>query len=85
MYEADTFDCGTCLVAQHIADLWPENAEAWRLFHRLGSRFVADTRIAAFVLDRLTADWSDTEVEDVIERLSLLYDVMVPRPERTRA
>jgi hypothetical protein len=58
-----------------------ENVRAWRLYHRVATRFVADTHSGSIVLKNLTADLSPEDFEDVVERLALLYDTLSPPPE----
>ena len=59
-------------------DLWPENIEAWRLFHQLATRFVVDLTLGSVVFDRVTQDWSASEVETMTARLGTIYETLVP-------
>jgi len=79
--EEPVFDCDTCPVRQALDGLRPENEQAWRLFHRLGSRFVVDFGVGAEAFKRLTADVPDDEVPDLLQRLALIYDGLYPPPK----
>jgi hypothetical protein len=74
------FDCDTCPVAQALGDLWPENAQAWDLFKRLATRFVVDAGLAASVFQRLTEDLDVDEMQELVERLTVIYDLVMPAP-----
>lgn len=81
--DAALFDCDTCAVAQALADLWPENVVAWTFFHRLSSRLVRDTHLAGELLRSYTADWDPDAIADLIDRLALVHDVLVPVKQDT--
>lgn len=72
------FDCEQCVVSQALEDLWPENAAAWRLFHQLATRFVVDASLGAEVFRTLTAELSVDEIEDLLDRLAIIYDIVMP-------
>ncbi len=75
--------CQTCPVRKALEGLDETNTAAWKLFQRLSARFVMETRTAGPLLMRLTADCGVTELEDVVTRLSLMYDIFYPpRKER---
>lgn len=78
--DPDVYDCGEdCPVHAALEDLWPENAEAWRLYHSLVSRFVADLGAGAEALRRATSGVADGEAwAELLERLSLIYDLLCP-------
>jgi hypothetical protein len=75
--------CETCVVAEAIDDLAPENLRAWSLFQRVCARFVVETRSVGQVLARLLADEDSEDFEDMLTRISILYDVHYP-PKRGR-
>lgn len=74
------YDCDTCQVRTALDALSEENAEAWTLFHRLASRFLVDTHLVAEAFRLLTIDWASSDVLDLIERLNVLYDILLPPP-----
>ncbi len=76
--DPDQFDCQTCVVRERQADLWPENADAWRLYHQLCTRFLVDGALLAVALTRLTADLTGDQFTDTLDRLSVIYDVLQP-------
>jgi hypothetical protein len=78
--EADQFDCEECPIADALDGLMPENASAWRIFHRLASRFLVDTHLTQAIFERLTAGWHEERVLDLAERLELIYSLLCPPP-----
>lgn len=64
-----------------MADLAPENADAWQLFFRVTSRFAADLHCVNAVLARVLDSLDGDEALDLLERLSLIYDTLCPPPE----
>ncbi len=76
--EPEQFDCANCHVANALDDLWPENVEAWRLFQRLASRLVVDAHLGTWAMLRLTARRTPSEAEALLDRLALLYDLLLP-------
>lgn len=75
-------DCSTCEWATRTARLEEENRRAWVVFHQCASRFCVDTQTAGLVLSRLTAQDTDETFDDLIARMGVLYDVLVPRPKQ---
>ena len=67
-----------------IEDLDAENLRAWRLLRSLMTRFMVDAQMLPSVLMRLTADDDVEEFEDLMTRLSILYDVQCP-PKKGQA
>jgi hypothetical protein len=78
--EPDLFVCETCPVQIAQAQLWPENLEAWAVFQRLARRLVVDTGIGSAVFSALMQDRED--VADMVDRLSEIYEIVLPPPER---
>lgn len=64
-----------------LATLWPENIAAWRLFQQLRTRFVVDAGFVGGAFQMYTAEWSNDLRVDVLERLSVIYDLIIPPPE----
>ena len=81
--EPDLFNCQTCPVAEAIDGLHPENAEAWALFRRVVGRLVIDAGLASETLRRLTQDLSAADFADTLDRLTLIYDVVMPERKPT--
>jgi hypothetical protein len=79
--ESDLFNCDACPVRDALDALWPENAAAWALFNRIARRFVADLHAGGEALHRLTADLDAEDFADLLDRLTLIYDVVCPPPE----
>ena len=78
--EPQLFDCDDCELKCAQANLWPENAEAWAIFVSVARRFVADVHLGAYVLERQLADYTTDDALDILERLSLIYDLVSPAP-----
>ncbi len=82
-YEADLFDCERCPVARARDEVWPENLDAWRIFQRMAARVVVETQIGPEVFRRLTEDRTPGEIEDVIDRLAVIHQWLVPAPKES--
>jgi hypothetical protein len=83
--DEDLYDCQTCPVAAHLAELAtdPDNAAAWDLFHQVVTRFTGDTFMTGIVFQRLTRRLDDDTYADVLKRCEILYDALCPAPEKT--
>lgn len=81
--EPELYDCDTCLVRIAVEELAPENGEAWNMFHHLAQRFLVDTHLTAKAFEALTADWDAERILDLLERLGIIYDIVMPPPSRT--
>lgn len=79
-YEPELFNCTTCPVAAARASVWPENLDAWHVFQRLAARVVVETHVGAEVFRRLTEERGPDDVDDLVERLSVIYEWLVPPP-----
>lgn len=71
-------------MVEALDGLSDENTRAWRLFHTCASRFMGETRATGAIIARLTADLDAEDFEDMMRRLSLIYDIHNP-PKRERA
>ena len=69
-------------MAAHLAGLDSDNAKAWNLTHQMCTRFLSDSQAIGPVLVRLTSDLDEDEFADLLRRISLIYDVLVPPPQR---
>lgn len=78
------YQCGTCVVDAALADLSAENYQAWQLFDRICTRFAIEQRAVGTVLDRLTADLSPDDFEDMVMRFSMLYNIYFPKPKEQK-
>jgi hypothetical protein len=58
--------------------LWPENAEAWHVYHLLCGRTVRDVQLEGWLLERWTAEWETDRVVSLLERLDLIAGVLSP-------
>lgn len=81
-HEAESFDCGSCPVQAHLAGLDVDNQHAWDLAHTLLTRMVGDTHSFGPLLVRLTGEMDEEVFADLVQRLTLIYDVLVPAPRR---
>lgn len=79
--DAEQYDCESCVVAQALTRLWPENARAWHLSRTLLTRFSHELQIAPLVLDRLTRDDDPEAFTDLVDRLAIIYAELVPAPQ----
>lgn len=79
--EAELFDCETCAISRHLDVLDVDNRRAWDLAQVLFVRLIADTHALGPVLLRLTPDLDPEDFEQLMRRLTLMYDVLVP-PQR---
>ncbi len=78
--DAAEFDCQSCVVADALDGLWPENRHAWTLSRHLITRFAFDSRAVPWLLDRITAGQELDDVFDLLERLSIIYNELIPLP-----
>lgn len=60
----------------------PMNARALTVFSQVATRFCADTHSGGAVLAKLMADDSAEDVEDLMARVTVLYDTLCPPPKR---
>lgn len=58
--------------------LTPENARAWLIWQRVGTRLGIDFGTAGWHLQRITEGWPADDIDDLMARLSLLYDTLHP-------
>lgn len=80
--ESELFDCETCPVEAHLSIMDADNRRAWQLAHLLLTRFIADTHSFGPALARLTADLDEDDFADLLRRMTIIYDVLVPAPQR---
>lgn len=59
-----------------------ENWEAWQLFHRVFTRCSVDTHVASVLVARLLNERETNDAFDLMERFTLLYDILQPPPEK---
>lgn len=76
--DPELYQCETCPLRIAQAQLFPENVTAWWLYTQVATRFLVDLHAGGLALERLTADQSSEEFSDLLERLTLLYDVVCP-------
>jgi hypothetical protein len=72
------FDCARCERQQKFAALWPENRIAWDCYQALGHRTVRDIQAGAWVITHFTAGWSWQRIADLLARVDLLLEILVP-------
>jgi hypothetical protein len=56
----------------------PNNQDAVRIFYRLARRFLVDAGLIPVALAAELADVSPSDQRDLLDRLSVLYDVLSP-------
>lgn len=78
-FEAELFDCETCAVAAHLDGLDADNKRAWDLTGRICTRMLGETRAIGPVLVRLLDDLDTEEMSDMVARVSIVYDAIIPR------
>jgi hypothetical protein len=66
-------------VAERIEDLDPDNRAAWQLFGQVVSRLTMDVPgLVTPVLARIVSDMNGDDTLDLLQRLSVIYDTIVP-------
>jgi len=78
LVDADAFDCGRCEFRALRDALTPENARAWAVWQRIGTRLGMEFGTAGYHLTRLTDGWPAKDVDDLMARLAVLYDTLHP-------
>lgn len=81
--DPEAFNCETCPVRTLQAALDRDSQRALTIWAHIGRRFVLEHGLAGWTLQRLTRGWTDEEQTDLIERLALLYDMLVPPPKES--
>ncbi len=77
--DGEQYDCQTCVVAARVEELDSENSEAWRLFGRLVSRLTMDVPgLVTPILERIVSDLDRDDALDLLQRLSVIYDTVIP-------
>ncbi len=76
--DPEQFDCTVCPLAAAQAALWPENVEAWSLFERVSRRFVHEFKLGPDVMQHSLAGRDSDDVLDMVDRLTIIYDVLAP-------
>jgi hypothetical protein len=64
--------------------LWPENAEAWRIYQTLCGRTVSTLELGNWVLPLLTEGWAVADKLDLLARLDLILAVTTPKADDGR-
>jgi len=71
--DPDAYECGRCERTAQLEALWPENAEAWRLYQTLCGRTVKQLDLHQWVLHewfREERDWQPRAL--MLRRLDLI-------------
>lgn len=63
--------------------LEPVNANAWEVFTRIATRFVVDVGLGHEVVRRKCRQLSDDDSDELLDRLSLIYDIVMPERNGT--
>lgn len=79
--DAQEFDCQSCAAADALDGLWPENRHAWTLYRRIVSRFTYDTHSIGALIVRAMDGLEPEDAFDLVERLSVIYQELVPPPK----
>lgn len=62
--------------AQALLD--QDNLEAWHIYGRLAGRLVRECGLAPDLFRRLVEHWSTRDVLDLLERLTVMHDILQP-------
>lgn len=76
--EPDAFDCATCERRIKTEALDEDNRDAWALWQTMGTRFVKEFGIGATVLAWRCEGRAPDDIDDLIARLSVIYDALCP-------
>lgn len=76
--EPDAFDCSRCERRRLIEGLDDDNCAAWELWLRIGTRAVKDFGLGQFIVTRACEGLAPEDVDDLISRLSVIYDAVCP-------
>jgi hypothetical protein len=74
----DDYDCEACPVRLQLEGLDAENAEAWRIYRKMATRFVQDFALSAELFRIETEGWTVEDVTDLVTRLGIVYDELSP-------
>jgi hypothetical protein len=77
------FQCDTCPVADHLELLDSDNKRAWDTTTLVASRFLAEGQAAGPVLVRLLNDLDEDDFADMLRRITVIYDTIAPRPDKS--
>ena len=78
------FDCETCEFRCQTDGLDADNTEAWRVYSRITShRWVWDTQSGNWWLGEIFRGLDPDERDELMERVSIIYDTLHPPKERT--
>jgi hypothetical protein len=80
----EDYNCDTCPVRCAVDDLDQDNRHAWELLGSIFSRFLVDSRTLPLMVERLTHGLDDDDFMDLMTRLSIIYDVQCPPPQKKR-
>lgn len=79
------FDCGVCEFRQQVDALDAENAEAWRTYATLTAhRWVWDMQAGPWWLGRVFDGLDDDDRDELMARVSVIYDTLHPPQEKRR-
>ena len=70
-----TYPCRGC-PWQEREPLLPENHEAMRTYGRLATQLNHDLHLAPILFERMTREWSDDDVGELMDRVSLIHATM---------
>lgn len=78
LVDAEAFDCDRCEYRRLRDELTPQNARAWAVWQRVGTRLGVDFGTTGWHLARITERWPAADVDDLMARLAVLYDTLAP-------
>ncbi len=55
-------------------DLLPENEEAIQIWNLLQTNIVANTKMGEFILNKILANKSNSEILDLLDKLEIIYN-----------
>lgn len=82
--DPEVYDCQTCEMAHQVGTLGRANAEAWAIFQRVCGRFAHEAGLMSLRLTLETDGWPAQDVIDLLDRLEIIYDEVMPPQEPPR-
>jgi hypothetical protein len=79
--EPDAYNCDTCPVRAKQDALDDDNRQAVAIWAKVGKRLVLEHGLAGWLLTPLTRGWTDDAKADLVERLAVIYDALLPPPK----
>lgn len=75
------FDCTRCERRAWLDRLDDANRDAWEVWLSMGTRLVKEFGLGPLLLARACEGRASEDVDDLVARLSVLYDTLCPVPQ----